>query len=294
MRNLISKRLTIFIALFALGLMAAACKPSAEKLNKDGNDHFSEEAYLEALAAYQQALFENPELAEPYYNAANSLYREGAFPEALTLMQEALKFADEDSLTESGFFNMGNSSFNTEDWGSAVEAFKQALLVSPEDQDAKYNLELALQQQQQEEQQEEEEQDQEEQEEESESDQNEEEQDQQGDQSESDQEQQEDESQDGEEQQDQEEPQDNEEQEGEGDPQDSEEEQEDEQEGQGQPQDGENQDQEQPSQVPPPGQRMTEEQARQLLAAIAEESETLQEHLGQIFVAPPIPPVQDW
>jgi len=63
MRNLISKRLTILIALFALGIMAAACKPSAEKLNQDGNDHFSEEAYLEALAAYQQALFENPELA---------------------------------------------------------------------------------------------------------------------------------------------------------------------------------------------------------------------------------------
>jgi tetratricopeptide (TPR) repeat protein len=256
-------------------MLAAACKPSAEKLNQDGNDHFTEEAYLEALAAYQQALFENPELAEPYYNAANSLYREGAFPEALTLMQEALKFADEDSLTESGFYNMGNSSFNTEDWGSAVEAYKQALLVTPEDQDAKYNLELALQKQ-------EEEQEEEEQEEESESDQNEEEQEQQEDQSESDQEQQEDESQDGEEQ------------EGEDDPQDGEEEQEDEQEGQGQPQDGENQDQEQPSQVPPPGQRMTEEQARQLLAAIAEESETLQEHLGQIFVAPPIPPVQDW
>jgi hypothetical protein len=39
---------------------------------------------------------------------------------------------------------------------------------------------------------------------------------------------------------------------------------------------------------------MTAEQARQLLAAIAQDSETLQERLGQIFVAPPIPPVQDW
>jgi hypothetical protein len=30
------------------------------------------------------------------------------------------------------------------------------------------------------------------------------------------------------------------------------------------------------------------------LAAIAENSETLQEKLGQMFVVPPIPPVQDW
>ena len=39
---------------------------------------------------------------------------------------------------------------------------------------------------------------------------------------------------------------------------------------------------------------MTEEQARQLLAAIARDGETLQERLGQIFSAPWRPPVQDW
>ena len=39
---------------------------------------------------------------------------------------------------------------------------------------------------------------------------------------------------------------------------------------------------------------MTEEQAKQLLAAIAENSETLQERLGQIFSVPWGDPVQDW
>ena len=48
------------------------------------------------------------------------------------------------------------------------------------------------------------------------------------------------------------------------------------------------------SDLPQPGQRMTEEQARQLLAAIARDGETLQERLGQIFSAPWRPPVQDW
>ena len=61
-----------------------------------------------------------------------------------------------------------------------------------------------------------------------------------------------------------------------------------------QQEDGKDQEEDQPSQMPPPGQRMTAEQARQLLAAIAQDSETLQERLGQIFVAPPIPPIQDW
>jgi hypothetical protein len=39
---------------------------------------------------------------------------------------------------------------------------------------------------------------------------------------------------------------------------------------------------------------MTEEQARQLLAALADNMETLQEHLGQYLFARQAPPVQDW
>ncbi len=39
---------------------------------------------------------------------------------------------------------------------------------------------------------------------------------------------------------------------------------------------------------------MTEEQARQLLAALANNMETLQEHLGQYLFTGQAPPVQDW
>ena len=278
--------LIALITVAAAGILFTACSPAAEKLNNAGNDKFAEEAYLEALAAYQNALVESPELAEPYYNAANALYREGAYPEALALMQQALSFAEDESLAESGFYNMGNSQFGSEDWESAVAAYSNALLLNPDDQDAKYNLELALQKLEQQ-QQEQEEQEQEEQEQE----QNEEEQDQDqsGEGEENDQEQ--DQSEDGQSQEEEnkeeeQDPSENGEGEEESDPQ---------QEQQDQPQDGEPEDGEpQPGQLPPPGQRMTEEQARQLLAAIAGDSDTLQERLGQIFVAPPIPPVQDW
>ncbi|MGW8225420.1 MAG: hypothetical protein ACWGOY_06800, partial [Anaerolineales bacterium] len=64
--------------------------------------------------------------------------------------------------------------------------------------------------------------------------------------------------------------------------------------GSGEPQEGENRLDKQPSQVPQPGQRMTEEQARQLLAAIADDMQTLQEKLGQYLFARQQPPAQDW
>ncbi len=270
--------LSIF-AFLIIGLLVTACGPAAEKLNKEGNDAFAEEAYIDALAAYEAAQVENPELAEPYYNAANTLYREGAYTEAMMLMQEALKYTDADSLQHSGLYNQGNSAFNLEEWESAIASYTEALLRNPDDQEAKYNLELALQQMQQQQQEQEQEQEQQE-----------ENQDEQEDQSENgdgQEDQQDQEQQEGEEQQDDQ----SSDSESEGD-QEQEQEQNNED---GQPQDGEESDEQQSqSQVPQPGQRMTAEQARQLLAAIAQDAETLQERLGQIFIAPPIPPAQDW
>jgi len=268
----------------------AACSAPAEKLNQEGNQAFTEQAYLEALDLYQSAQVESPELAEPYFNAANTFYRQGDYPAALEQMQMALQYVDEASLAESSLFNLGNTLYNSQDLNQAVESYTQALLLDPGDQDAKYNLELALQQQEQEQQQQEQNQEQQEDsqnEEQSES----EEQSGEGEESENGQESEQGNQSQNSENQDQESQNEDGDQSQENDPQN--EEQQDEGNGQSQ-QDEQPQDGEQPSQIPPPGQRMTEEQARQLLAALADNMETLQEHLGQYLFARQAPPVQDW
>ena len=311
----------IFLALL-VALLATACAPSkAEKLNNEGNDDFAKQAFQDALVAYQTAQIEDPELAEPYYNAANALYRQGAYADALKQMEMALSYTDKEALAQAGYYNQGNSFYNQQDLQSAVDFYTQALLINPDDQDAKYNLELALQQlqqQQQNQEQQNEDQQQEDQQNQDESqdgqsqedqqdqgDQQQEDQQDQGDQSQEDQQQEGDQdqqqeeqqadSQDGQEsdqgQEGQEQSQENQQQGDQGDQQEDQQQQ-----GQGQPQDGEPQ-QDQPgqlNQMPQPGQRMTAEQAEQLLAAIARDGQTLQEKLGQIFSVPWTPPVQDW
>ena len=143
----------ILLVFMALALLATACSPSAaEKLNNDGNEAFEKQAYENALASYQTAQIKEPELAEPYYNAANTLYRQGQYEAALEQLNMALSFAEEESLAKDGLFNLGNTSFNMQDLGTAVAAYTESLLLNPDDQDAKYNLELALQQQEQQEQ----------------------------------------------------------------------------------------------------------------------------------------------
>jgi Ca-activated chloride channel family protein len=291
------------LVILTLSLLVAACSPSAEKLNKEGNSAYSKQAYEEALSAYQFAQIESPELAEPYYNAANSLYRQGMYAEALEQLNQALSFTKEETLAENSFYNLGNSSFSTQEWETAVEAYKEALLLNPDDLDAKYNLELALLQMQQQEQQEEQEQEQEqnqdqEQSQDSEAGEDEnKDQDQDQSQSEGDQGEQEQDSQSSDQGENQDDQSENDENQEDGSDQDNAEENQDQNGEQGQPQDNDAQNQEQPSQsgqVPAPGQRMTEEQAKQLLAALAQDMQTLQERLGQILFVQELPPIQDW
>jgi len=291
------------LVILALSLVVAACSPSAEKLNKEGNSAYAKQAYEEALSAYQFAQIESPELSEPYYNAANSLYRQGMYAEALEQLSQALSFAKEETLAENSLYNLGNSSFSVQEWENAIEAYKATLLLNPDDLDAKYNLELSLQQMQQQEQQEEQEQDQEqnqdqEQSQDSEDGENEnKDQDQDQSQSEGDQDEQEQDPQSTDQGENQDDQPENDENQEDGSDQDNDEQNQDQNGEQGQPQYNDAQNQEQPSQsgqVPAPGQRMTEEQAKQLLAALAQDMQTLQERLGQFLFVRELPPIQDW
>ena len=300
----------LFISLFIIpiGLLVSACGASVEKLNQEGNQAFAEQAYLEALEAYHSAQLESPELAEPYYNAANALYKQGAYQEAISQLQRALQFAENSQLAESSFYNSGNSFYNNQELEAAFESYKNALLLNPNDLDAKHNLELTIQQQEQKQQQKEQQEQEENQNQENNQDQQDQQDqpqdsdyqedqennqtsenqndDQQSDQSEENQDK---ESSDGDQDSEQESNESNEDQQQKNDPNSQENQQND-----GQDQDKDNQDHDQNGQIPAPGQRMTAEQAQQLLAALAQDMQSLQEKLGQILFVQQPPPVQDW
>ena len=274
------KKYYIILPILLLTALAmSACGSSVERTLDSGNQAYVEQDYQQAMEKYGQAMEMDPELGEPTYNLANTLYRLEAFEEAGQFLAQAIQTAS-DQLAEYGFYNLGNNFFQQELMPEAVEAYKESLRIDSQDLDAKYNLELAMVQQEQQEQQQQE-QEQQEQEESSEdeqeqSEQGQEEQDQsqsEESQDESDQSEQEQGEQDqpGDEGEDQEQQDQNQN----GEPQENQEGQD----GQGQPQqvDG-----------------LTEEQARQLLAAIGQSSETLQEKLQEIFGFAGMPPEKDW
>ena len=263
--NLFGRLLAIFFV-----LVFTACTGEAQ-LVKEGNESFTNGAYDEAAQAYVEAQQAAPELAEPIYNQANTRYRQEGLSEAEQLLQQALATADP-VLAQSAYYNLGNVHFNKQDWQAAIEAYQEALRLDPNDEDARHNLELAMQQMAQQ-QQEEEQQPQEEQQEEEQP---------QEEQSQDNQGEQQDEQNNGGEQQEQQptvEPT----------PTNEGEEQQPDSAGEQTAESDSNS-----SSTPVPVEVLTAEQARQLLEAVAQDSQTLQEHLQQIYQVPGEQSGNDW
>jgi tetratricopeptide (TPR) repeat protein len=255
------KKTLVFLPILLLAVLAlAGCGQSAEKLNNEGNEAFANQDYEGAMMAYHQAQEEAPELAEPHYNAANTHYRQAGYEQAQQEIEQALVSEEgQGPLDQNSYYNLGNVFFQAEQYETAIEAYKEALRLDPDDVQAKQNLELAqrqLQQQQQEQQQ---------------------------------QEQQQDQDQENQDQQDQD--QENQDQ------QDQDQENQDQQD-QDQDQQTQNpQDQQQDTQVDGQPQEilgLTEQQARQLLDAAAKGTESLEEFLQHMLVFPGAPPMEDW
>jgi Ca-activated chloride channel family protein len=300
----------VLVSAFAL----AACGLSAQKLNNQGNEAFYNQDFDGALAAYQEAQADSPELAEPHYNAANAHYRQGAYEQAEKELEQTL-IKDEGDLSQSSTYNLGNTFFQGEQYEQAIEAYKEVLRLNPDDIEAKQNLELALRQLQQQQQEQEQQDQQQEQQQDQQQDQNEEQnqEQQQNDQQQNndgqDQEQNDQQQQDG---QDGNQQQDDRQQDGQQNGQQQGDRQEDKQQDNGQqdeqqqdgqqgedqqqPQNGQpdNQQQDQSGGQPPIVKGLTKEQARQLLEAAAEGTQSLEEYLRQILVAPGAPPAEDW
>jgi Ca-activated chloride channel homolog len=130
-----------WILLVVLGISACAVNPA--EYNIAGNRYYDEKRFDEALKVYQMAQVTGPDIPQPYFNAANALTQMGELEQALAALNQALKTADSE-LKSKTYYNLGNVYFQMNLYDQAVEAYKQTLLYDPAENDARYNLELAL------------------------------------------------------------------------------------------------------------------------------------------------------
>jgi tetratricopeptide (TPR) repeat protein len=108
-----------------------------------GNRRYHSGEHKQALDEYLKAGRIDSTSAVPHFNAGDALYRLEDYSEGAKRFLQAAG-SSEDSIASMSYYNLGNAMFRAGDIESAVEAYKRALLIEPDDEDAKYNLELAM------------------------------------------------------------------------------------------------------------------------------------------------------
>lgn len=116
--------------------------PAADR-NRQGNRLFHEGKFDEALEYYRKAQVEKPEAPELRFNAGDAYFKKNAFQDALQEFGHALKSRDP-SLLSRAYYNLGNVHVRQQNLQQAVEAYKRSLSITPDDLDAKVNLEWVL------------------------------------------------------------------------------------------------------------------------------------------------------
>lgn len=136
---MVSRYLALVICIFLL----AACGSAYTAYNNSGNSRYSDQEYQAALRAYQQAQVSEPDQPAAYYNAASAYAGIQEMNAAVAALEQALETSDKD-LSVDAYYNLGNVHYQMGQYDLAIQAYQQALLLDPNDEDARYNLEIAL------------------------------------------------------------------------------------------------------------------------------------------------------
>ena len=133
----------IYCILTFILLVMSASDMSAQVDRKDvrrGNRDFKKENFREAEIDYRKALVKDSLSLAANYNLANTLYRQGDYAQAQQFLDKMKEVAPESSSAADYYFNLGDAALQQKDYQKAVEAFRQSLVIRPEDLQAKENF----------------------------------------------------------------------------------------------------------------------------------------------------------
>ncbi|MFT4155220.1 tetratricopeptide repeat protein [Parafilimonas sp.] len=125
---------------FAAGIMA---QPANNGINK-GNEAYRKGDYKTAVEAYKNALRKSPANNTARFNLANALQKQNELGEAGKNYDDVIKDASLNSLKSDANYNKALAYVKAKDLLKAIAAFKESLKENPDDDDARENLQKAL------------------------------------------------------------------------------------------------------------------------------------------------------
>jgi Ca-activated chloride channel family protein len=136
--------LTIFV------LFTALLTHAQEGEVMKGNRYYKEGNYDKAEEAYQKALSKKENLIARY-NLGNTLYKKESIDDAVKSFDGVINATDDPELKTKALYNKGVLLHKGNRLTEAIDAYKQALRLNPDDEEVRKNLQLALQQKKQQE-----------------------------------------------------------------------------------------------------------------------------------------------
>lgn len=140
LEEIVLERRTVF--LFLLGLIFST--QAQAHATEDPDNLYRKGHFAEAEKAYERADMDHPRDVRFRYNRGCAAYQNGDYQVAGAAFSSVLKRAQDAEQKFKAAFNLGNVALKQGDAASALEYYKKAILYDPENEDAKYNLELAL------------------------------------------------------------------------------------------------------------------------------------------------------
>jgi tetratricopeptide (TPR) repeat protein len=128
--------------LLALPALAHAQKENAAI--REGNKLYHKGQFDKALPQYQKAIEQNPKNDAARYNLANARYRSSNFPDAEKSFDEVISNTADNSYKQKSYYNKGVAFSKEKKLQESIDAWKQALRLNPNDEDARFNLQKAL------------------------------------------------------------------------------------------------------------------------------------------------------
>lgn len=133
-----------FSTIFILFLPALLQAQQANNNIQKGNEAYRKGDYTVAIEQYKAALQKDPKNNIARFNLANALQKQNQDAEAEKKYNDIIDHPDAGSLKAASSYNKGVTFLKQKDLLKAITSFKEALKQNPNDEEARENLQKAM------------------------------------------------------------------------------------------------------------------------------------------------------
>jgi Ca-activated chloride channel family protein len=109
-----------------------------------GEDLYLRGSYMDAESYFREKDMNNPKDVRWRYNRGCATFKSDQLDASLSAFNSVTKRTDDPEILFRASYNAGNVLFKKGDFASAAQFYIQALKIKPDDEDARFNLSLAL------------------------------------------------------------------------------------------------------------------------------------------------------